>query len=312
MVSRSPGQVAPASRFSALTLLISDVDDTLAPPFRPIQRPLARAMARMIMDGTLLFLVSGQSIANIERRVVHAFPPALRRQILVGHCHGAEVFGYGPEGRRITSPLFSVRESAAVAGLFRDVPSVVAGVLRDHGIRVCAVMPGEVPHLAARNGHGAIFDNRGVQVAVDFPWLGCPRAQAADPRPALVACLNDRLAEAGMPAQARLAGPLGIDVVADGVDKSLALSRLLSTGDSYHLATPYGDAVGDCGGIEVWGDQFSPPAFAADLRMLSALPPGVRAVNFGTTASPGQVAVHAARTAGPAGVRDYLAGNDSG
>jgi hypothetical protein len=274
-----------------VTLVVSDVDDTLAPPFRDISASLARALTCLVASGTILFLVSGQGIGNIERRVVRAFPRPLRRRILVGHCHGAEVFGYDRAGHRVIAPLFSVRDSAAMEGVFRKVLTIVTGVLSDHGI--------------AASAPGILLDDRGVQVTVDFP--GHP---AAARRGELVTTLHGRLAEAGLPVEARPAGHFGIDVVARGVDKSLALSRLLTPlplrgGAAYRLTMPDGHVAGDWDGVEVWGDQFSPPDLDADLRMLAALPPGVRAVNFGPAASlPG---LRTARAPGPAGVLDYLA-----
>lgn len=294
MISLGPA-LPLAPRFDAVTLVISDVDDTLAPPFRDISPSLARALTRLVGNGTALFLVSGQGIENIERRVIRAFPRPLRRRILVGHCHGAEVFGYDHEGRRVIRPLFSVRESAAMEGVFRKVLTIVTGVLNEHGI--------------AASSPGILLDDRGVQVTVDF--LVHP---AAGRRAELVTTLNDRLTEAGLPVEARLAGHLGIDIVVRGVDKSLALSRLLTPlspggGTSYRLTMPGGLVAGDWDGIEVWGDQFSPPGLDADLRMLAALPRGIRAVNFGPAV--GLPGLRTARAPGPAGVLDYLARGES-
>ncbi len=285
-----------ARRFDSVTLVVSDVDDTLAPPFRDISASLAHALTRLVGKGTILFLVSGQSIGNIERRVVRAFPRPLRRRILVGHCHGAEVFGYDRTGRRVTAPLFSVRDGAAMEGAFGKALTIVTSVLNDHGI--------------AASSPGILLEDRGVQVTVDFP--GHP---AAGRREELVTALNERLAEAGLSVEARPAGHLGIDIMTRGVDKSLALRRLLTPvssrgGQAYRLTTPDGQVAGVWDGIEVWGDQFSPPDLDADLRMLAALPPGVRAVNFGPPASlPG---IRTARSPGPAGVLDYLARSESG
>ena len=157
MISRGSQQVrlAPsaslAPRFDSVRLIVSDVDDTLAPPFRDISATLAHALTRLVGNGTILFLVSGQSIENIER-----------------------------------------------------------------------------------------------------------------------------------------------------------------AGNSYRLTMLEGQVTGDWDGIEVWGDQFSPLDLDADLRMLAALPPGVRAINFGTavsfrTGAGGKPAgLRIARVPGPAGVLDYL------
>ena len=137
-----------APRFDSVTLVVSDVDDTLALPFRDISASLAHALTRLVGNGTILFLVSGQGIGNIERRVVRAFPRLLRRRILVGHCHGAEVFGYDHAGRRVIRPLFSVREGAAMEGVFRKAATIVTGVLNDHGIAASSRRPTSTPICA--------------------------------------------------------------------------------------------------------------------------------------------------------------------
>jgi len=126
----------------------------------------------------------------------------------------------------------------------------------------------------------------GCRVTVDFSGI-----RRADRRGELVTTLNDRLAEAGLSVEARPAGHLGIDIVARGVDKSLALSRLLTPlsprgGTTYRLTMPDGQVAGDWDGIEVWGDQFSPPTSTPICALLAALPPGVRSRQLRTSGRP--------------------------
>jgi len=105
---------------------------------------------------------------------------------------GAEVFGYDSAGWRVIPPLFSMRESATMKGVFGKVLTLVTGVLTDHGI--------------AASSPGTLLEDRGAQVTVDFPVLGVsPHDQRA--------VLSFRAGAGAKPAGLRIArvpGPAGV------------------------------------------------------------------------------------------------------
>src|ERR1044071_2207589 len=93
---------------SRTRVIISDVDDTIAPVFQPAAPDMIAALQRLLADGILLLLISGQSLGNIFHRVLRPLDPSLRRRMLVAHCNGAEVFDFDAQGRPGAGPLYAV------------------------------------------------------------------------------------------------------------------------------------------------------------------------------------------------------------
>ena len=90
-----------------LRLVLSDVDETVADLYRPAGQAMLDALARLLDQGIALVLITGQSVDNVEQRVVMGLPARLRRQIAVGGCSGAELWGYTAAGTRNATPYYT-------------------------------------------------------------------------------------------------------------------------------------------------------------------------------------------------------------
>ena len=94
-----------------LRMVLSDVDETVADLYRPAEPRMLTALSRLLEHGIALVLITGQSVENVEARVVMRLPARLRRQIAVGACSGAELWGYSANGGRNERPFYTA-ESA--------------------------------------------------------------------------------------------------------------------------------------------------------------------------------------------------------
>src|ERR1700682_4302679 len=83
-----------------LRLILSDVDETVADLYRPAESGMLAALTRLLDQGIVLVLITGQSVTNVEQRVVMNLPAQLRQRIAVGACSGAELWGYSTMGER--------------------------------------------------------------------------------------------------------------------------------------------------------------------------------------------------------------------
>ena len=85
-----------------------------------------------------LVLITGQSIENVEDARRHALAAPLRRQIAVGACSGAELWGYSPTGSRDQRPFYTA-ESALTDKQKADWRAVIAQLVQE--FRLLPVAP---------------------------------------------------------------------------------------------------------------------------------------------------------------------------
>src|ERR1700680_1330659 len=90
-----------------LRLALSDVDETVADLYCP-------AESGILDEGIFLVLITGQSVKNVEQRVIMSLPAQLRQRIAVGACSGAELWGYSTTGER-NATAFYAAEGALTA-----------------------------------------------------------------------------------------------------------------------------------------------------------------------------------------------------
>ncbi|MFI6480744.1 hypothetical protein ACIBH1_22650 [Nonomuraea sp. NPDC050663] len=265
-------------------LVIADVDDTLAEPYLPIEAEMRDELAALLAAGTKLLLASGAGIGAIDARVVSRLPSHLRREVLVAHCNGAEVYGYGPAGGRLPDPLHSVVTASQRAQL-RAALHVAELAVKELELEECERPPAPPGCV--------VVDDRGVQLSLD---LGSRRE-----RDALLDRIRELLDGGGLAVEARPGGDLAVDIVLPHVDKGRAVQAVLGC----HLA--------GTGRAEVWGDQFSVSGRGADVPMALAVPGGTRVISFRDGPAPDLPPVPGMRAwPGPAflhrGVLDHLKG----
>ena len=137
-----------------LRLVLSDVDETVADLYRPAEPRMLTALSRLLEHGIALVLITGQSVANVEARVVMRLPARLRQHIAVGACSGAELWGYSPTGGRDQRPFYTA-ESMLTDKQKADWRAVILQLVREFRLLPVAPIPIAdlfVPIAAA--GHG--------------------------------------------------------------------------------------------------------------------------------------------------------------
>jgi hypothetical protein len=261
-------------------LVISDVDDTIAGVYQPAAPGMIAALKRLLGHGVLLFLVSGCGLANLNRRVVGRLPAALKRQVLVGHCNGAEVVGFDERGEPYERPLFS----AAALPAWRIDPIAwrlaVRQLLQEFDLVPYPVMELEAFRAASHGDQRAVMvDDRGVQLSLMFGnrLFGSP---PPDLRPELVARAHEHFRRRGLGAVGRIVGVDGVDFVADHVHKGLPVRALVAYGPAFRDELPERIVLGHPEEAEVWGDRFGAGDQGADLCLALALRPGSRVISF--------------------------------
>jgi hypothetical protein len=276
---------------SQLRLVLSDVDETVADLYRPAEPRMLTALSRLLEQGIALVLITGQSIENVDERVVMRLPAPLRRQIAVGACSGAELWGYSPRGDRNERPYYTA-DGGLTHAQTTAWRAVIQQLIQEFQLLPAAPAPvakfrklfGEVPWRV-------MLDDRGPQITFEFPnaWqLSAAARQRICDRLGFAFEGNDlrvpvahrarQLLEAhAIPVTARMAGMFALDFAIAGIDKSRAVEEALAPAVLGRLGL--GTTIPCPKEIEIWGDRFSGRA-GTDWLMCKPIDRSVRAISF--------------------------------
>jgi hydroxymethylpyrimidine pyrophosphatase-like HAD family hydrolase len=274
-------------------LIISDVDETIADLYIDATTQMIKELNRLLQQGIKLFLISGQSVSSIHRRIGAFIDPLLRKNIIIGHCSGAEVYRYSDDGVLDDKPLYSLYESRLDAQQKFKFREVISALINEFHLNVYPAMPIKVFKLQANDDPLAImFEDRIAQITFEVvngysltiqqvTRLGLIFPQEREPydlRDLIMQRAQYVLGEAGVPIEARLGGVFAIDFVIAGASKTKAIQFV--AGDEKLLVSlelpPHILKAPEL--IEVWGDKFG--RGGSDSQMSLALPPAVRSISF--------------------------------
>ncbi len=274
-----------------LRLVLSDVDETVADLYRPAEPRMLTALSRLLEQGIALVLITGQSVENVEARVVMRLPAPLRRQIAVGACSGAELWGYSPRGDRNERPCYT-----AEGGMTHEQATawraVIQQLIREFQLLPAAPAPvAEFRKLFGEVPWRVMLEDRGPQITLEFP-------NAYELSASALKQLHDRLGFAfegqdlrvpvaqrarqlleahAIPVTARMAGMFALDFAIAGIDKSRAVEAALAPAVLGRLGL--GTTIPRPKEIEIWGDRFSGRA-GTDWLMCKPIDASVRAISF--------------------------------
>lgn len=261
-------------------LVVSDVDDTIAEVFRPATQDMVLALEHLLQRGVILFLISGQSISNVFRRVLLPMNPILRKQVVVASCGGAEVHGFDADGSLRAEPLFSSGSDPDRRIDQTAWREIVNQLIKKFDLLALPLMDMATFRTSSQgNPLAVMLDDRHVQLSLDFVnWTFQP--PVVDIRPSLAEEANHAFRRAGMDLEARVAGEVAIDFGLSGVDKGLPIRKFIAWGPEFRNELPHRIVLAKPGQAEVWGDRFSAHQDRSDLAMALALPPGSRKICF--------------------------------
>jgi hypothetical protein len=274
-----------------LRLVLSDVDETVADLYCPAESGMLDALARLLGRGICLVLVTGQSVENVEQRVIMGLPGQLRHRVAVGACSGAELWGYSTEGERNPAAFY-----AAGSELTAEQRSGWRVVIRQliAEFRLTPFPPMPIADFRRQHGEApwhVLLDDRGPQITLEFPnayelseaayeqvqrRLGAS-FEGRDLRIPVLQRAQQLIEAHSVPVTPRIAGMFALDLAIAGIDKARAVEEALSPAVLGHLELRPNLPCAE--EIEVWGDRFS--LFSGtDWLMCKPIDRRVRAISF--------------------------------
>lgn len=276
-------------------LVLSDVDETIADVYTPAEPKMAEVLSSFLRDGGKLFMVTGGSMARVERDITSQIDPSLRRDILVSHCSGSEVWGFTESGERREKPFYSVYEDNFSPELKKRWRDVIAQLVKEFALRPHPAQPKVVFwEKVGRDPLDIMLDDRGPQITMEVVnGIDLTEEQLAqlsyevplthgkrDLRTAIQNRATQLLAESEVPITPRFGGNFALDFAVEGVSKTTSIQSVLTMPEVLSTIGLQPSDVQNPHELEVWGDKFSRLHGGTDRHMSVALPPEVRSIDF--------------------------------
>ena len=278
-----------------LKLAVSDVDETIAEVYSPVEPAMAEELNSFIEDGGKLFMASGCGLQRILDGITKFIKPPLRRSILISHCSGTEVWGFNETGELRDKPFYSIYEDRFTPEMKKVWREKVAQLLEEFDLRPHDVRPKvEFIETIGRDPFDIMFDDRGPQITLEMinaydlsdeqlekvgREVPITHGQR-DLRIPILERAEQLFAEANIPITPRLAGTFALDFAVEGVSKTTSVKYVLGNPEVLASIGLSPEDVKDPAHLEVWGDKFSVIRGGTDRHMSEALPPEVRSLDF--------------------------------
>ena len=278
----------------SIRLAFSDVDETIAEVYSPAEPGMIEELSSFLQDGNKLFMVTGGSLARVQRDIIDYIDSSLRKDILVSHCSGAEVWGFDTGGDLRDAPFYSIYESIFTDDMKDSWRSIVRQLVDEFALR---------PHPAQAKtdfwstiGHDPqdiMLDDRGPQITMEIVnGTNMTQEQRAavdysvpvvhgkyDLRAAIQHRSIELFAQAKLPLTPRFGGNFALDFAIEGVSKTTSIQTVLADVKILETVGLNLDDVNNPDELEVWGDKFGVNG-GTDRHMSLALPPSVRSIDF--------------------------------
>ena len=278
-----------------LRLVLSDVDETIADVYTPADPAMAAELSSFLNEGGKLFMVTGGSMARVERDITSQIKPSLRRDILVSHCSGSEVWGFMESGERRSEPFYSIYEETFTPEMKKRWRDVIDQLVEEFSLRPHPAQPKVIFwEEVGRDPLDIMLDDRGPQITMEVVnGIDLTDEQLAvlnyevplthgkrDLRTAIQNRATQLLTESQVPITPRFGGNFALDFAVEGVSKTTSIQSVLTMPEVLSTIGLKPDDVTNPAELEVWGDKFSKLHGGTDRHMSEALPHEVRSIDF--------------------------------
>ncbi len=276
-------------------LIISDVDETIADLYVDAEPEIIKELEKLLEYGKILFLISGQSVQCIQKRIVNHIKSKLRKQIIVGHCSGAEVWGFDDMGNLRKEPFYSLYTTSLTADQKNEWRKIIKRLVKEFKLKVFPTMPiPDFENISKENPLSIMVEDRGPQITFEVVngydlspekskelEIMIPKTHGTyDLRIPILERAEHLLAEANLPITPRLAGVFAIDFAVKGVSKTTAVKYVIEHETILSELGLTKEILKKPSHVEVWGDKFSIVRGGTDRHISEALPKEVRSITF--------------------------------
>ncbi len=276
-------------------LILADVDETIADVYLPADDQLIQKLNKLLAKGIRLFLVSGGGLNSICDRVVLRINKNLRKNILISHCSGSEVWGFDDDGELSLSPFYSVYEDALDEESRKTWRIAVNKIIKEFNLKILPTMPvAEFKLKTLDDPLSIMYDDRGPQITFEVV-NGYNLTESAsrkikfdipltngiyDIRVSIVKRANELFKEANLPIDSRIEGVFALNFAIEGASKETSIRKILEVPEHLKYFDLTAKDISNPDNIEIWGDKFSELGGKRDSLMSRSVDPSVRSIDF--------------------------------
>jgi hypothetical protein len=281
---------------SKLRLAVADVDETIAEVYTPAEPAMIKELSSFLSDGGKLFMVTGGSLKRVREGITDLIDPALRRDILISHCSGSEVWGFTQDGELRDKPFYSIYDETFTADMKDRWRKAVNQLVAEFGLRTHPAQPKtEFWEKIGRDPRDVMLDDRGPQITMEVvnghdlsdeqltlfkqevPYTHDNRRDLRIP---LMQRAGELFAGMNVPISPRLGGVFALDFAIEGSSKTTSIKYVLENPDALATIGLKAEDLTSPSYFEVWGDKYSTLHGGTDRHMSEALPATVRSIDF--------------------------------
>ena len=278
-----------------LKLIISDVDETIADLYTKAEPEMIQELEKLLADGKAIFLISGQSVKSICGRITDQIQSKFRKQIIIGHCSGSEVWGFDESGDLRAQPYYSVYTSTMNESQKIKWRDIIKQLIAEFNLEVFDTMPVlDFQRKTGGNPLAIMLEDRGPQITFEVVngydlqpdkanqlEQKIPKTHGLyDLRVPILERAKELLTQANLPITPRLAGVFAIDFAIKGVSKTTAVKNILADANILSQLELSKEILSEQRYVEVWGDKFSAVRGGTDRHISEALPRDIRSITF--------------------------------
>jgi hypothetical protein len=254
---------------------------------------------KLLSKGVVLFLVSGGGLQSIKHRVIDKIDSKIRKHILVAHCSGAEVWGFGSNGIINDEPFYGIYDEKMSDDQKISWREVIKSIIKKYKLVLYDAMSRD-KFVKESNGNplSIMYVDRGPQITLEFTnsvdltidqknslekdlKISIPLHQGTyDLRIPIMNELLRIYKAKKLPITPKLGGIFALDNPIRGVDKTFAIDYVLKNKQILNEMNLPDDIVNQPEFIEIWGDKFNQKKGGPDFLMCKAVPNTVRSIDF--------------------------------
>ncbi len=276
-------------------MILSDVDETIADLYVKAVPEMHQQLIELLQEGKVIFFITGQGLKSVMWRIIDFIPADLRKNILIGHCSGAEVVGFDAHGELLSKPFYSIYDQVMTEDQKAKWREIVQQLILEFKLEIQPTMPvKEFVTKVGTNPLAVMLEDRGPQITFEVVngydlsleqvkelEVEVPETHGNyDLRIPILERADELFQAANLPITPKLGGVFAVDFALKGVSKTTAVKYILEKDDILQTVGLTTAEIADPTTLEVWGDKFSALRGGTDRHMSQAVAKEVRSIDF--------------------------------
>src|SRR3989338_7305059 len=130
---------------------------------------MIKELETLLQEGKAIFFVTGAGLQSVKQRITDLISPLLRQHILIGNCHGAELWGFTTAGILNEKPFYSAYEEKFNEDQKKQWREVMNQLIGEFQLKIFPTMPPANFRVKVKcDVLSVLMADREVQITLEF------------------------------------------------------------------------------------------------------------------------------------------------